>query len=149
MTALTARRLTDQFGGVNGGVLAERIPVPIDDNVSIQQGALVQTAAGFAVPAGHGSDSHTYVTIGRAANAYDNTIVGHAQSAATIEVDQGCFLWDIGTSGDALTQANVGTAVYAIDDHTVGATSGSSTRAVAGKMIALIGTQAVVQTVVV
>lgn len=147
MTALTSPRLTAQYGGTDGSVLAQRIPVPIADNVNIQQGALVQLAAGYLVPAGNGSDSHTYITLGRADNGYDNTVSGHAQAAATIEVRTGCFLWDIGTSGDALTQANVGTDVYAIDDHTVGATSATSTRAIAGKLLCLIGTQAVVQTV--
>ena len=43
----------------------------------------------------------------------------------------------IGASADALVEADVGIDVYAIDNATVGKTSGSSTRSVAGKLVAV------------
>ncbi len=138
MAALTGVYLSTQYGGVSGPV-PERIYCPIADNVLIYQGALVQfnPATGYCYPAGSANtaDTHTYITLGRATQTYDNTVAGHAAAALTVEIAQGAFLWDAGTSGDALAQTNCFAAVYAIDDHTVGATSGSTTRAVAGILL--------------
>ena len=49
-------------------------------------------------------------------------------------IDTGSFWLTPGLSSDALTQADVGNPVYLIDGLTVGKTSGSSTRPVAGKL---------------
>ena len=51
------------------------------------------------------------------------------------EVQTGTFYLAGGTSADALTQANIGKVVYVIDEVTVGATNGSSTRPAAGVLI--------------
>ena len=58
------------------------------------------------------------------------------------EVQTGTFYLQGGTAGDALTQANVGGVVYVIDEQTVGATNGSSTRPVAGILMNIDTTQA-------
>lgn len=58
------------------------------------------------------------------------------------QVETGSFFLFGGTSSDALTQANVGGAVYLIDEKTVGATNGSSTRPVAGVLRAIDDTRA-------
>lgn len=156
MSALSANRPTDRLGGVDSGVVVNRIPTPIADNVHIFQGALVQADTnGRATPAGLAtqSDTHLFVTIGRAFREYDNTVTGHTAGALTVEVEQGCFSWDIlGT--DTVAQAQCFTNVYAEDDHTVRATSNSTTRAVAGKLLAILtlpelGSQALVQTITV
>jgi len=128
-----------------------RIAVPVADNVHIYAGALVQVnASGLAVPANvSNADSHTFVTFGCAEAEADNTVAGHTSGGITVTILQGVFLWDIGTAGDALTQANVGATVYAIDDHTVGATSNTNVRASAGRLLGIDATgAAIVQTVV-
>lgn len=154
MAALTQNRPTDRFGGVDSGILVNRIPVPIADNVHIFQGALVQAnATGYATPAGTATtaDTSAFTTLGRAYREYDNTISGHTLGALTVEVEQGAFSWDNHAS-DPVTQAEVGKAVYADDDHTVRKTSDTNTRAVAGKALCLmtlpeLGDQVMVQTV--
>jgi hypothetical protein len=136
MAALTGPYPSSQIGGISGPVI-ERIPLSIADNVHIYQGALVQMLAGIAYPAGtaNTADTHTYTTVGRSLFDYDNTVVGHTAGALTVEIAQGAFAWDNGTAGDALAVGDIGANVYAIDDHTVGKTSNSSTRAVAGVLI--------------
>lgn len=44
----------------------------------------------------------------------------------------------IGTSSDALTDADAGATVYAIDNATVGKTSGSSSRSIAGTLVEVV-----------
>jgi hypothetical protein len=153
MAALSANRPTDKSGDKT---LQQRVQIPIADNVHIYQGAQVQIVAGYATPAGTATtaDTHTYLALGRAFEEYDNTVTGHAQGALTCEIEQGCFLWDI-LASDPVTQADVGTTVYAEDDHTIRRTSNTSTRASAGRLLALVSVsefspalQALVQTVV-
>lgn len=136
MAALTGPYPSSEIGGISGPV-PERIPLSIADNVHIQQGALVQMLAGVCYPAGtaNTADTHTYTTVGRSQFDYDNTVVGHAAGALTVEIAQGAFAWDNGTAGDALATTDIGATVYAIDDHTVGKTSNTSTRATAGILI--------------
>lgn len=58
--------------------------------------------------------------------------------AVTVDVATGSFmLLNGGSGGDALTQASIGKTVYVIDSQTVGATSASTTRPVAGVLIAI------------
>jgi hypothetical protein len=86
MAALSQNRPTARFGGLDGGTVANRIPVPIADNVHILQGGLVQAnASGYATPAGTATtvDTSTYTTLGKAYREYDNTGSGHALGAQT------------------------------------------------------------------
>lgn len=154
MANLSANRPTDRLGGVDNGVVVNRIPIPIADNVHIYEGALVQVnASGYATPAGVASavDTSAYVTVGRAYREYDNTVTGHTPGALTTEIEQGCFSWDnLGT--DLVVQGDVGHNCYAYDDHTVAHTNTSSHYAVAGKVLAIftvpeLGSQVWVQTV--
>jgi hypothetical protein len=46
----------------------------------------------------------------------------------------GIFLYDNSASADLLTQADIGSDVYGVDDHTVAKTSGSNTRSIVGKV---------------
>lgn len=138
MSALSANRST-----VRDNKPIARLYAPIADNVHIYQGALVQiNASGYATPAGTAtqSDSHTFVTWGRAAREYDNTVTGHSLGALLVEVEVGIEYWDI-LATDSLAQANVGATVYAEDDHTVRATSNSTTRAAAGKLVGVVTLQ--------
>jgi hypothetical protein len=151
MAALTQNRLTIQSGV--SGVLAQRVSAPVADNVHIYTGALVQADGnGNATPAGTATqaDTHLFRTLGVAEAEADNTVAGHTAGGITVTVRQGVFLFDIGTAGDALTQADVGNTVYAIDDHTVGKTSNTTTRASAGRLLGIDAASgmAIVQTVV-
>ena len=60
----------------------------------------------------------------------------------TANVLPGTFLLLGGTGTDALTVTNVQTQVYLINENTVGATSGSSTRPVAGLLVNVPATDA-------
>lgn len=146
MAGLTANRPTDQYGGVDSGVLPHRIPVPIADNVHIYQGGMVQLDAnGRANPAA--GTNTTNLIVGRAYEEYDNTVAGHSAGALTVEVEQGSFMFDINATHPPL-QANVGAEVYASDDHTISINSGDG--GPVGILLAIInvpewGNQAVVQ----
>jgi len=63
----------------------------------------------------------------------DNAGGANGAFRAVFECDRD-FDFAIGTSADALTDADVGATVYAIDNATVGKTNGSSSRAVAGTL---------------
>jgi hypothetical protein len=149
MAALTTNRPTDRAGVQ---VVPNRASNPIADNVHIYQGAITQADGnGNIVPGGLAAqaDTHTFRTLGRAYKEYDNTVVGHAAGALTVESEFGAFLLDI-SAGDAVTQADVGNSVYLVDDHTIGKTNAGGTLAVAGKLLGLAtvgefaGTQAIV-----
>jgi hypothetical protein len=65
-------------------------------------------------------------------------IVGNGSQGANgvwVECLTGSFLLASGTGADALTEANAGASVYVINETTVGATNGSSSRPTAGIML--------------
>lgn len=136
MAALTAPRRTAQRATDhehNFGVKAE---------VQIFAGALLILAGGFLRPAREGqgvdntakaADALTYRTVGIAA---DTVKGGAVDGDVTLDVSSnGPFPFAIGTSGDALTRADVGRPVYVIDDQTVGKTNPNSIRCVAGCLV--------------
>jgi len=69
-----------------------------------------------------------------------------ANGSATALVRQGEFIVASGTGADALALANLQTSVYLINETTVGKTSGSKTRPIAGLLIALPATDASIPT---
>lgn len=105
---------------------------PAAQSITFYRGSIVMTNAGG------------YVTVGAAATGQFargvcTTPCVSPGSNGAIEVgwEEGDFEFESGTSGDALTVANIGDTVYIIDDNTVGATDGSSARSAAGKMVAV------------
>lgn len=79
-------------------------------------GALVATtAAGLLVPA---SDTAGLVVRGRADK--------RGLSGETINVREGVFGWANGTSGEALSQTEIGEVVFVVDDQTVGKVGGTN-----------------------
>jgi hypothetical protein len=122
---------------------------PIETNVHIYQGAQVQVnnTDGYVVPAGSAYQANTsaFYAAGKAVHEYNNTggnyNSGNTAGAVLVETEFGINYWDIGTGSDVLTQTNVGAQVYAMDDHTVGATSGGSDRAVAGRLLGVVTLQ--------
>lgn len=65
-----------------------------------------------------------------------------SDGAVTALVVTGTFEFLGGTGADALTITNIQTPVYLIDERTVGATDGGSTRPVAGLLVAIPATDA-------
>lgn len=137
MAATTSPRNTPQLVPPPG-VHPSKISVPIADNVKIYPGTLVTITAGYLTPA---TAAGSQIPCGRAASdgngvsgvtVYDNTGTGHAAGAFEVPVDQGVFKWD-NKAGDLLTQAQVGLAAYAEDNHTVRLTSTGSS--VVGKVV--------------
>jgi len=150
MSALTApRTLTTEYGVglAQFGIAANTVIFP---------GALVGlNSSGYAIPAALAATCikivgvYTGVSGGPVSNLYgqgtaDNT--GGAANAFLVSVNQGAFNFNMGAGGDAMTIANIGATVYASDDNTVNLTDGAATRVSAGKLINVVGTQAIIQT---
>lgn len=105
---------------------------PAASSITFFDGSIVMSNAGGYVTVGA-------TATGQFARGVCITALTSPASNGAVEVgwEEGDFEFDSGTAGDALTIANVGDDVYIIDDTTVGATSGTNTRSLAGKMIAL------------
>jgi hypothetical protein len=127
MAALTAERNTPRLGAdVNP------YDFPIAANVKIFAGAMVAIDATNkrALPA---RATATDKVVGCARETYDNT--GGARAAFRIRVFSGVFRFNNSSSGDAITQADVGGTCYVVDDQTVAKTDNSSARPAAGKIM--------------
>lgn len=73
-------------------------------------------------------------------------VLNTADGVLTAQVVTGTFLLLAGTGSDALTITNLQTQVYLINEDTVGATSGSSTRPIAGLLVQVPATDASIPT---
>lgn len=136
MAALTAARNTAK---IDDPVIPRTMALPVSSATTIYAGSLVGTnALGYAVPM---TGLSTLKCWGRAKSTIINA---GASGAMTVELDRGAFPWNIGTSADALTIADRGNVVYAIDDNTVGRTDNTGARSVAGILLDIVGTQAIV-----
>jgi hypothetical protein len=62
---------------------------------------------------------------------------GLTNGAVTVEIEQGTFFLGSSTGADQLSVANIGAEVYVYNENTVAATSASSTRPVAGILVAI------------
>lgn len=68
----------------------------------------------------------------------EKNTTGLAADDRCIPVEHGIIGWfSVGTAGDAITDAHIKQDCYAIDDDTVGLTSGTNTRSKAGKIHSL------------
>ena len=111
MSALTQERNTIEL---LGGISYERV---VAAGNTVYAGSLVaQNASGKAVPA---ADAANLVVLGRAENT--------AAAGETVRVRTGLFVYDSGTSGEAITVTAIGATCYALDDHTVGLAGGTNT----------------------
>lgn len=128
MTALAAPRKTLRLQDIP---FIELLSMQVKASTKIYAGGMVATdATGYAVPA---ATSTALKVWGIAEDTVDNT--AGSSGDLLVRVRRGAFNLNVGTSGDALTIADIGAMVYAIDDNTVGKTSGSSARSIAGKFI--------------
>ncbi|HWQ09627.1 MAG TPA: hypothetical protein VN436_10980 [Holophaga sp.] len=125
MTALAADRNTAQR-------YARDFLDPMAASVKIYAGSLVVLdASGNAKPGVTGTG---LVARGRAAETVDNT--SGSAGAKSVPVEAGVFAF---ASDGTLTRAHIGKTVYIVDDQTVAATDGTSTRSAAGTLKDLEG----------
>ena len=125
MAALAAARNTKERAG-------EVFGFPVVASDIVYQGSLVALSAGYAAPGATGTG---LVAIGRAEETVDNS-TGSA-GAVSVRVKRGVFQFGNSSDGDAIAQADVGADCYIVDDQTVAKTSGTNTRSVAGKIVAV------------
>ncbi len=85
------------------------------DNTVYAGGIAAQNSSGKAVPA---SDTANLVVLGRA-----EATVGAGGKAL---IRTGVFLFDNGTRSEELTAADIGSAAFIVDDHTVGKVGGTN-----------------------
>ena len=89
-------------------------------------------AAGYLVP---GSTSTTLKAAGRIEKQVDNS--AGAAGAKTAKYRPGTYRFGNSSAADLITIAEIGTDCFIVDDQTVAKTSGSSTRSIAGKVVAV------------
>jgi hypothetical protein len=116
---------------------------PLQSAVSVYIGQLAITRSGYLIQPDT-SVASTDIAWG-VINGQDNSqhtisspIAGGTVAGLHIlGIDTGSFYFSVGLSSDALTQADVGATVYAIDGNTVGKTDGGAARPVAGKLASI------------
>jgi hypothetical protein len=109
---------------------ADDFVVPVDAGMHCFAGGLAVLAAGYAQPA---STALNLIAIGIFEENVDNSL-GNAGDL-TAKVRSGCFRFNNSANADAITLANVGNVAFIVDDETVAATDGGSTRSPAGKIV--------------
>lgn len=123
--ALTNERNTPEVG-------TDLAAFPVAANVRIFKGSLVALDAGYAKP---GAVATGRVAVGRAEDTINN--LGGGTGAKTVVVKPGCFRWANSAGNDGIAQTDVGADCYIVDDQTVAKTSGTATRSIAGKVLAI------------
>jgi hypothetical protein len=124
VTATTTPRNTpERMGSVFG--------VPAKANAVLLAGTIAVASAGFAAGA---TTAVGLIALGRVEETVDNT--GGADGAKTVKVCRGIFKF-ANHAGDLVTQAGAFADCFLVDNQTVAATSGGSTRSRAGKVVAV------------
>lgn len=126
--ALTAPRNTEKLGTQP---VPEVLSAPMKGSTKIFAGSLTcLDSSGRAVV---GSESTTLRAAGRARTTVDNT--AGADGAKRIEIERGVFKFNNSAAGDQITDANVLTRCYIVDDSTVAKTDNSGARSLAGLVL--------------
>lgn len=107
-------------------------------------GAMIalEPTGGFAVPA-VSTVGHRVVGTCDLANLLSKDTTGLSDGDYVIPTKLGVFPFKIGTSTDAVTQADVGNDVFVLDDQTIGRLP-TGGRPIAGQLFAVVGTLAYV-----
>jgi hypothetical protein len=125
MAALTLARNTPERSG-------DVLGYPVKASVKPIQGGIAVLSGGYAAP---GTAATGLIAIGRFDETVDNSAGSNGD--ASVRVKRGTFKFGNSAAGDAIAQADVGADCYIVDDQTVAKTSGTNTRSVAGKIIAV------------
>lgn len=130
--ALTAPKRSQKWAG--GGLLN----VGVVAAVTILQGGLVIGSSGYARPARVGQGGSDFAKLADVANsrvlgiALETVTGGAADGAATIDIEEGTYLFKNSAGADALTVADIDRYCFLTDDETVAALSAGGTRPRAG-----------------
>lgn len=127
--ALSADVKTTRYGTPDGHQMVSQ---PMGANVTVYAGSIALTITGTGYIKNAASPASTDTCWGIIAQ---QTINGSSAAALSVNIETGTFFVNAGADSDALTQADVGSKVYVIDEVTVGKTNGSGTRPVAGTLI--------------
>lgn len=125
MAALTAARNTPERD-------SRVIGYPVKAAVKALQGGIAVLNGGYAAPA---TTAVGLVAVGRFEETADN--LAGANGDLSVQVRRGTFRYGNSAAGDLIAQADVGNDCYLVDDQTVAKTSATSTRSIAGKIIAV------------
>jgi hypothetical protein len=87
------------------------------------------SATGYLVP---GSTATTLKAVGRINEQVDNS--AGADGDLKVEIDRGLFRFKNSAAADEITNVEIGSDCYIVDDQTVAKTDGGATRSVAGKV---------------
>lgn len=102
----------------------------------IPGGALVTvTSGGAAGYAKNAATATTELVLGVAIKTYDNS--SGAAAAMKVGYECGDFEFENSAAADLIDIGDVGANVYIVDNNTVALTSGTSTRSIAGKLVAM------------
>lgn len=134
--ALTSDILTTRYG--TGGA-EEPLNYGLTAATTVYRGSVALLAAGTGYLKNSATPAATDLVVGLIANAGAGTadtgpgiLGGATDGAVTVEIATGSFLLASGTGSDALGVTTNMKTVYLINESTVGATNGGSTRPVAG-----------------
>jgi hypothetical protein len=124
------------------GNASQPVNLAVTANASLYRGAIAATRSGYAVETTSPQSTDLvwglYEGYGPGfADTGPGMAGGTTNGAVTVEVATGSFYLNNGTGADAIAQANVGATCYVINETTVGLTSGSNTRPVAGVVMSL------------
>jgi hypothetical protein len=142
MAALAANRNTQEDTG-------KRFVYPLADNVIVYLGSIVVLdasgnakpgvvatglkAVGVAAQGYQGSFGNSGFGPLSPGNSIDNTGVGHAAGAMSVECRRGTWKFDnYGT--DPVVAGDIGNVCFIYDDHTVSHSDGGATQSVAGRV---------------
>lgn len=120
MTAATKNTNTPQRAGNSRGY-------GVSASTHCYAGTLAVLSGGFVEPA---TTATGLIPVGVFKAEYDNSSGGDGD--LTAEVDRGIYRFANSAAADAITNAEIGTVCYAVDDLTVAKTDGTSTRSPAG-----------------
>lgn len=129
MSALTKGRIDVD----NAGPLINTLGRPAATGKTFYANAMSCLFAGYLRPV-TGVFGEKVVGVAEIGTA-DNFVTTGSDGDFKVKVKTGIFPFAIGSAGDALTQADVGSRVYAIDDQTVGKTDGGVRRPIAGQLV--------------
>ena len=125
MTALAAPRNTPQRAGDVFGL-------PVAASTTCYQGGIAVLNGGFVEPA---TTATGLVAIGRFEETVANVTATDGEVQALVRA--GIFKFANSAAADLIAQADVGADCYLVDDQTVAKTSGTNTRSIAGKVVAV------------
>ena len=143
--ALSADVKTIRFG--SPGNSTQPMNFGLTASATVYRGSIAITRSGYLVAASSPqSTDTTWGIIDKAGAGTADTgpgiVGGTTNGSVTVEVATGSFFLQNGTGSDAIAQTNVGSLCYVINETTVGLTSASNTRPVAGTIEGLASTLA-------